>query len=145
MAIDGDRFRRDSFDSVANAYDRARPSYPERLVDDLVAFGNIREGSEVLEIGPGAGQLSVRLAERGARLVALERGPNLAEVARRKLSRFADARVVTADFDQWEAPRGSFDIVVAATSFHWLDPSTRGARCAAILRPGGSIAIVQTK
>jgi trans-aconitate methyltransferase len=144
MATDAERFRRDTFDSVADAYDQARPSYPERLVDDLVALGNICEGSEVLEIGPGTGQLSVRLVERGARLVAVERGPNLAEVARRKLSRFADAQVVTADFDRWEAP-AAFDAVVAATSFHWLDPSTRVARCAAILRPGGSMAIVQTR
>lgn len=145
MATDADRFRRDSFDSVADAYDRARPSYPERLVDDLVALGSIREGAEALEIGAGTGQLSVRLAERGARLVALERGPNLAEVARRNLSRFADAQVVTADFDRWEAPPASYDVVVASTSFHWLDPSTRLARCAAILRPGGSIAIVHTR
>lgn len=145
MVTGADRSRRDSFDSVADAYDRARPSYPERLVDDLVTLGNIREGSEVSEIGPGTGQLSIRLAEHGARLVAVERGPKLAEVTRRKLSRFVGAQVVTADFDRWEAPPASFDVVVAATSFHWLDQSTRVARCAAILRPGGSIAIVQTR
>jgi SAM-dependent methyltransferase len=134
-----------SFDAVAEAYDRARPSYPERLVDDLVSLADIGEGSRVLEIGPGTGQLSVRLAGRGVSLVAVERGPNLAEVARRKLSRFAGAEVVTADFERWKAPPASFDVVVAATSFHWLDPSTRMARCAGLLRPGGSLAIVQTR
>ena len=145
MATDLDLLPGDSFDSVSEEYDRARPSYPERLVDDLVALADIREGSKVLEIGPGTGQLTVRLAEHGAWLVSVERGPNLADVARRKLSRFEDAEVVTADFDRWEAPPASFDVVVAATSFHWLDPSTRMARCAEILRPGGSLAIVQTR
>ncbi len=130
---------------MADAYDRARPSYPEQLVHDLVAFARVHAGSEVLEIGPGTGQLSVRLAERRARLVAVELGPNLAEVARRKLSSFEGAEVVTANFDRWEAPSASFDVVVAANAFHWLDPATRLARCAAVLRPGGSLAIVQTR
>ena len=111
-----DPLRRDSFDSVADAYDRARPGYPERLVDDLIALADIGEGSRVLEIGPGTGQLSVPLAMRGASLVALERGPNLAEVVRRKLSRIAHADVVVADFDAWEASPASFDVVVAATA-----------------------------
>ena len=137
--------RREIFDSVADAYDRARPSYPEQLVLDLVAIGNICEKSEVLEIGPGTGQLSVPLAEHGAKLVAVERGANLAEIARRNLSRFASAQVLDADFDQWEAPPALFDLVVAATSFHWLDPATRVAKCAALLRSGGSIAIVHTR
>ena len=145
MATAPDLLRRDSFDSVADAFDRARPRYPERLVDDLVTLANIGEGARVLEIGPGTGQLGVPLAERGALLVAVERGPNLADVARRNLSRFEHAEVVVADFDRWDAPPASFDVVVAATSFHWLDPSTRVARCAAILRPGGSLAIVHTR
>jgi SAM-dependent methyltransferase len=77
--------------------------------------------------------------------VALELGLNLGEVARRKLARFTNAEVVVADFDQWEVPRASFDVVVAATSFHWLDPSSRAVKCAEILRPGGSLAIIQTR
>jgi SAM-dependent methyltransferase len=145
MATDRDPVRRDSFDSVAEAYDRGRPSYPEGLVDDLIAIVNIGEGSKVLEIGPGTGQLSVPLAKRGVSLVAVERGRNLANVARRKLSRFENADIVVADFDRWEAAPAAFDAVVAATAFHWLDPATRLARCAAILRPGGALAIIQTR
>jgi SAM-dependent methyltransferase len=143
--VDRDRLRRDSFDSVAEEYDRARPGYPPQLLDDLVALADIRSGAKVLEIGPGTGQVSVALAARGARLVAVERGPNLAAATRRKLSRFKDAEVITADYDLWQAPPASFDAVVAATSFHWLAPSTRLARCAFALRPGGSLAIIQTR
>ena len=145
MATDSDLLRRDSFDSIAEDYDRSRPSYPDRLVDDLITLADIGERSRVLEIGPGTGQLSVLLAKGGASLLAVERGPKLAEVARRKLSRFEHADVVVADFDRWEASPASFDVVVAATAFHWLAPSTRVARCAALLRLGGSLAIVQTR
>ncbi|MBN1550140.1 class I SAM-dependent methyltransferase [bacterium] len=137
--------RRDAFDAVAEAYDRARPEYPTRLVEDLIAFADIGKGSRVLEIGPGTGQLSVPLAALGAALVAVEKGPNLAKVARRKLSQFEHAAVVVADFDRCEFLPESFDMVVAATAFHWLDRSTRLQRCAACLKPGGVVAIVQTR
>ena len=60
MATDRDPIRRDSFDSVAEAYDRGRPSYPEPLVDDLITLANIGEGSTVLEIGPGTGNSACR-------------------------------------------------------------------------------------
>jgi SAM-dependent methyltransferase len=97
-----------------------------------------------LEIGPGTGQLSVALAERGTSLLAVELGENLAAVARRRLACFADAEVLVADFDDWTGEAASFDAVVAATSFHWLNASTRVAKCAALLRPGGALAIIET-
>jgi SAM-dependent methyltransferase len=144
MTCEPSNVRRDSFDSAAEAYDRGRPDYPNELVVDLIAHAGIDDGARVLEIGPGTGQLSVPLAASGATLVAVERGEHLAEIARRKLSSFEYAEVEVADFDRWECSPASFDVIVAATSFHWLDPETRVARCAALLRPGGLLAIIQT-
>ena len=78
-------------------------------------------------------------------MLAVELGSSLAALVGRKLASFTNAAVVVADFDQWTASPGSFDTVVAATSFHWLEPSSRVARCAALLRPGGSLAIIETR
>ena len=136
--------RRESFDEVAELYDKARPGYPQRLVDDLVASTGLDKGRRVLEIGSGTGQLTVSLAERGLSLVAVELGSNLAEVVRRKLAPFEHAEVVTADFDDWVLPVEPFDMVVAATAFHWLDPARRVWKCAEALRPGGALAIIET-
>lgn len=137
--------RRTSFDAVAEVYERGRPSYPAQLVDELLALTGIGPGSKVLEIGPGTGQLSVALAERGVSLFAVELGFSLAAVARRKLACFADAEVLVADFDEWIEAAGSFDSVIAATSFHWLNASSRIAKCAALLRPGGTLAVIETR
>jgi SAM-dependent methyltransferase len=49
-----------------------------------------------------------------------------------------------ANFDEWPLPAEPFDLVVSATAFHWLDPETRMERCAAALRPGGSLAVIST-
>jgi SAM-dependent methyltransferase len=137
--------RKASFDGVAELYDAARPEYPPEPIEVLVQLAELRRGDRVLEIGPGTGQLTVPLAQRGMTLTAAELGANLAALLRRKLASFPRAEVVNADFDDWAVPEGAFDLVVAATAFHWLDSSTRVRRCASALRPGGALAIIETR
>jgi SAM-dependent methyltransferase len=135
---------RATFSEAAELYDRARPGYPPQLVDDLAELAGVGPGCRVLEIGCGTGQATVPLAERGCRIVAVELGARLAEVARRKLAGYPDVAVVTAAFEDWPAPPNSFDVVLAATAFHWVDPAVRVTKSAATLRPGGALATIAT-
>lgn len=137
--------RRDSFNRVADSYAAARPSHPDQLVTDLVVLGRIGPGRSVLEIGPGTGQLTIPLAETGAKIVAVELGQELANMAQDRLSGYERVKVVVADFDTWKVPAGEFDVVVAATSFHWLDPATRLVRCRSAMKPDGVLAVVETR
>src|SRR5919108_4449878 len=123
-ATDRER-RRATFDEAAELYDRARPGYPPALFDDLAELAGVGPGCRVLEIGPGTGQATVPLAERGCKIVAVELGEGLAAVARRNLARFPEVQVVTAAFEDWPLPAEPFDVVLAATSFHWIDPAVR--------------------
>ncbi len=138
---DRERLRR-TFDDAAGAYDRSRPGYPAALFYDLAELAGIGAGARVLEIGLGTGQLTIPLAERGCQIVGIELGRELAAIARRKLARFPLVTVVTASFEDWPLPTQPFDAVVAATSFHWIDPAIRVVKAADALRPGGSLAIV---
>ncbi|WP_189313179.1 class I SAM-dependent methyltransferase [Streptomyces brasiliensis] len=135
---------RDTFDEAAELYERARPRYPRSLVEELAGVTGIGPDSRMLEIGPGTGQLTVPLAGFGCRVTAVELGPALAAVARRRLRNFPAADVVVADFERWELPPEPFDVVVSATAFHWLDPALRLVRTARALRPGGTLALVTT-
>jgi SAM-dependent methyltransferase len=67
-------------------------------------------------------------------------GANLARIARRNLSEFPLVEVVNARFEYWEPEGAVFDIVFAATSWHWLDPRLRYAKAAALLKPAGVLA-----
>lgn len=145
MAANRDDERRGSFDAAAELYAQGRPGYPAELVEHLLCLTGIGSDSRVLEIGPGTGQLSVALAAHGASLLAVELGSNLAAVTRRNLAPFANAEVVVANFDDWTGTPNSFDAVVAATSFHWLDPRTRVGKCTSLVRPGGALAVVETR
>jgi SAM-dependent methyltransferase len=98
----------------------------------------------VLELGPGTGQATVALARRGLAVVAVELGAGLAEVAARRLAAFDAVEVVNAPFEEWPLPGEPFDAVVAATSFHWLDPVVRAVKAAEALRAGGALAVIAT-
>ncbi|MEU7532377.1 class I SAM-dependent methyltransferase [Saccharothrix sp. NPDC042600] len=125
------------FGEDADHYDRHRPGYPDALFDHLT-------GPRVLEIGCGTGKATAPLARRGHSVVAVELSPAMAAVARRNLAPFPAVEVVVAEFETWPLPAEPFDLVLAATAFHWLDPATRAAKAAAALRPGGTLAIVST-
>jgi SAM-dependent methyltransferase len=135
---------RDTFDEAPELYDRVRPGYPEAVFEDLTTLARLRPGSRVLELGCGTGQATVPLAARGLEVVAIELGAGLADVARRNLAAFPRVDIVNAAFEEWPLPPASFDAVVAATSFHWLDAEVRLAKVADALRSGGALAIIAT-
>lgn len=130
------------FDGVAELYARVRPTYPDVLFDEVTAFAG--PPGRALEIGCGTGQATRPLAERGWAVHALELGPTTAAVARRVLADLPGVRVEVGDFDTWDGEPGAYDLVFAATAFHWLDPATRLDRSARLLRPGGALATIAT-
>src|SRR4051812_2888094 len=137
-----DRIRlRQTFDGVAAEYDEARPAYPEQLFDDLVQLAGLHPGAHLLEVGSGTGKATAPLARRGFRITCLELGEQLATVARRNLAGFPDVTVVNVSFDEWQPPPGAvFDLVFAATAWHWLDPDIRYLRAWQLLEPNGHLA-----
>jgi SAM-dependent methyltransferase len=137
---------RTRFDEDALLYDRARPTYPAAVFDAI--FDRLPDAARaeprVLEIGCGTGQATRPLAQRGGEVLAVYLGADMAEVARRNLAPFANVEVINADIEQWNPRTTNFDLIVSATAFHWLEPATRFARVARLLRPGGVLALIQT-
>jgi len=133
---------RETFGSVAELYDRARPEYPAGVFDDLAELAELEPGSRVLEIGPGSGKATVELARRGYAVTGVELSPELAAVARRNLSSLPQAEIEVGDFECWEPEEAGFAAVVAFSAFHWIAPELRYTKPARLLRPGGALAVV---
>ena len=131
-----------SFDRVPDLYDTHRPGYPEELIQEIIRFSGIQEHGNILEIGCGTGQATKPFAERGYTMTCLDPGPNTAEKARQKFRHFPDITVVTDTFESWAPACGPYDLIIAATSFHWVAPGIRFAKCARLLRPGGTLALL---
>jgi SAM-dependent methyltransferase len=128
-----------SFESAAELYDAARPSYPEELINDLVDLTKLRCGARLLEIGCATGKATRPLLERGFSVVCVEMGPQLAERGRRTLAGLP-VEIHVANFEDWQSEPETFDLVYAATAWHWLDPMIRYRKAHRLLRPGGHLA-----
>ncbi|MFD5638023.1 methyltransferase domain-containing protein [Streptomyces sp. NPDC127077] len=132
------------FDEVPELYDRVRPGYPDELFADLTTITGLDEGSSVLEVGCGTGQATRSLAALGYSVTAVEPGTGMAALARRRLTALGDIDVgiEMSTFEEWDDRGRRFDVLVAAASWHWVDPAIGWPRAYEVLRPGGWAALL---
>ena len=135
--------RRATFNSAADLYDKVRPGYPEALIDDVISLSALPEDGRILEIGCATGKATELFARRGYSMVCLDIGADLANVAARKLADLPNVEIVVSSFEDW-APRGAgVGLIIAATSFHWVDPTVAYVKSAEVLEPEGALAVLR--
>jgi SAM-dependent methyltransferase len=125
-----------SFGSVAAAYERFRPGYPDELVDEVMAYAG-RPIRTALEIGAGTGKATRAFAARGIAVTASDPDADMLAELRRHVP--ANVEVFRASFEELRLER-AYDLVFAAAALHWTDPTDRWSRMAALLVPGGVFA-----
>ena len=117
----------EGFGTDAGRYDRARPTYPADLVDRIIAAS---PGRDVLDVGCGTG-ISARLFQAaGCRVLGVDPDPRMAELARQ-----GGTETEVATFEDWDPAGRTFNAVIAAQAWHWVDPVAGAAKAAAVLRP----------
>ena len=124
-----------SFGSVADAYDRGRPSYPREAAAWLC--GN--DPLTVLELGAGTGKLTDQLVALGHDVHATDPDAAMLEVLR---GRLPEVRTTVASAEEIPAPDRSVDVVVCAQAFHWFDLDRALPEIARVLKTGGRLALV---
>ncbi len=132
---------RGTFNSSAEWYDQIRPAYPDALINDVISLSGIPAGGQILEIGCGTGKATRMFASRGYVMLCLDIGIDLAAVAVSKFRNSANIEIVVSSFEEWEPDGRLFDLVIAATSFHWVDPAIAFVKSAAVLKSTGSLAV----
>lgn len=94
------------------------------------------EGASVLELGCGAGDLSVELQRRGADLTAIDLSPGMVELARSRAEGLG-ATFLVAPAEHTSLPAESFDLVVGKWVLHHVDVPAAAAEVRRVLTPGG--------
>jgi ubiquinone/menaquinone biosynthesis C-methylase UbiE len=127
----------------AGSYDRARPTPPPALLDLLTQMIHTPHPALVVDVGSGTGLSTAIWGERAERVIGIEPNADMRQAAMHKVedhpyAAHIEYRAGTAQ--QTGLPDVCADIVTAAQSFHWMEPTTTLAEIARILRPGGLFA-----
>ncbi|MER6973319.1 class I SAM-dependent methyltransferase [Nocardioides sp. NPDC000445] len=122
----------ESFGADADRYDRARMAYPDELIARIL---ELSPGPDVLDVGCGTGIEARQLQAAGASVLGVEPDARMAAYARSRGLVVEESR-----FEDWDAAGRTFDAVVAAQAWHWVDPVAGAAKVSDLLRPGGLFA-----
>jgi len=123
------------FGANAEAYERARPGYPDAAVDWLLP----RSATRVADVGAGTGKLTGALLARGVEVVAVEPDAGMLAVLTR-LHPKTEAHLGGAD--ALPLTSLSVDAVFAAQAWHWFPHQRAVAEVRRVLRPGGWLGLV---
>jgi SAM-dependent methyltransferase len=127
--------------SVVAAY-LHRPPYPDAIFAMLIDLAIGGAAATVLDVGAGRGEIARDLAQRVARVDAVEPSPAMVAAGRSLPGgdspnlRWIEATAEDAPLDP------PYGLVVAAASLHWMEWSVVLPRFRAALAPGGMLAIV---
>ena len=132
-----DRTPRLVFGQVAERYDRVRPSYPDALVDEVIALAG---AGRALEVGAGTGKATLMFAQRGVGVRAVEPSPEMASIARVRCADFPGVTIEETDFEDWHGDRHAFALVFSAQAWHWVSPELKYVRAREALTDGGWLA-----
>jgi ubiquinone/menaquinone biosynthesis C-methylase UbiE len=128
------------FERGAEAYERARPSYPAEAVDLVVRELGIGPGRRVLDLAAGTGKLTRLLVPSGADLVAVE---PVAGMRAQLAAAVPGIEVLDGTAEALPLPDASVDAVVCAQAWHWFDSPAALAEVRRVLRrPGDGLAVI---
>jgi ubiquinone/menaquinone biosynthesis C-methylase UbiE len=135
------------WDEVYREQDLQGVIYQQRqaAVLEYVDGCNPQSGAQVLEIGCGAGHLTVRLAQRHLQVNAVDASQGMVELTARQAREAGYAEQVTvsqADAHALPFDTERFDLVVAVGVIPWLhSPADAISEMARVLRPGGQLVL----
>ena len=129
-----------TFDSAAMDYDKSRPEYAKEIYEDLLRYKPISAASNVLEIGIGTGKASRPILNTQCSLTGIEPGERLAALARDRYRGYGNFTLINQTLQDFVSSDEVFDLIYAATAFHWIPEDYGYNRVLALLKPGGAFA-----
>jgi ubiquinone/menaquinone biosynthesis C-methylase UbiE len=124
-----------SFGAAADAYERARPCYPDDAVDWLLPTG----ASKVLDLGAGTGKLTRAQVARGLDVTAVE---PLDEMRATLEATLPEVQALKGTAEAIPLADHSMDAITVAQAWHWVDVEPATAEAARVLKPGGTLGLI---
>ena len=130
------------FSDRAEAYVRARPTYPDAVVTHLERVGALAKGSTVVDLGVGTGLSAEPFLRAGYAVIGVESNDAMRESGDRFLVAYPRYRSVKGAAEATGLPDHCAQLAIAGQAFHWFDPPRARAEALRILVPGGWAALM---
>ncbi|MEH2338666.1 class I SAM-dependent methyltransferase [Nostoc sp.] len=137
--------RKNWYSPAAKAYNKARPRYPQDLIQQVVEVAQLSTDSKILEVGCGPGTATVAIAQLGCSMICLEPNPDFFQLAQHNCQPDSNVEIQNTSFEEWKLKPFEFDAVLAATSFHWISPEVGYPKAANALQENGYLILLWNK
>lgn len=129
------------YTALAASYSR-RPNYADAAIEVLVQVSGLLPGDPVVDMGAGTGHLTLKLAERGLRVTAVEPNASMRAIGRSRTAELANICWLDALMEDTGLAEASFGLATYGSSFGVAayDATLREAH--RLLRRGGKIAVL---
>jgi ubiquinone/menaquinone biosynthesis C-methylase UbiE len=127
----------ENFTGKAEAYAKGRPGYPKEAIDTIVRFAP--PSAVFADIGAGTGKFTVKLAERGYSVFAVEPNTDMRGQLAITLAPFQNAKITNGTAEATTLRDHSVDILTVAHALHWFNPDAFRAECRRVVKPGGLV------
>ncbi len=132
-----------NFDRTASDYASYRAGLPDELFCRLQALSVGLPGQRVLDLGTGTGAFARGFALRGCTVTGLDMAEGLVEhAAQMDAEAGVSIEYVVAPAEATGLPDDTFDVVGAATAWHWFKKGDVEREIRRLLKPDGRLALV---
>lgn len=145
LALRRDRSR-EFFSTSADRWDEIRAELYGIRADLLPLFGLVDPSWTVADLGAGTGVLSAALAPFVARVVVVDRSPEMLAAARRRMAAADNVGFREGEVEALPLDDASVDLAVLSLVLHHVaDPPRALAEVRRVLRPGGRLVVVDMR
>ncbi|WP_445634424.1 class I SAM-dependent methyltransferase [Nostoc sp. DSM 114161] len=137
--------RKNWYSPAAQAYNQARPRYPQALIEQVVEVAQLSTESKILELGCGPGTATVAFAKLGCSTICLEPNLDFFQLAQYNCQTYSNVKIENTSFEEWQLKPLEFDAVLAASSFHWISPEVGYPKAANALKENGYLILLWNK
>lgn len=135
-----ERENRTHFDKIVENYDKIRWSYPDELFADIIEYSG-PESKKALEIGAGTGKATAPFLDAGFNVTAVEMSGNMADFITKKFRDRKKFSIIVSTFEDAVLEEDSYDLIYAASAFHWVDAEIGCPKAYRLLKKDGTIAL----
>lgn len=130
------------YSPVVEAYDRARPRYPEALIQRVIEVAQLSPESRILEVGCGSGVATVDFARLGYEIDAVEPNLEFCRLARQNCAAYPQVNIIPQTFEEWQVESGKYQIVLAANAWHWIASDIKYVKASEALQKNGALVLL---